>query len=350
MPFLPPFIDASQVCFCPSHLYLTSHNRTNQSSRLLNEIVKDSRGGFLGEEEVSTKSKSDEDNEVENLGRGQEEVERGRSSFLDQAADSSPEEDHPSNPRQSRSKSKSSGSKGRESSKGKAKQTSNEPEEDSTTEASSSGLPSLPSTSNAEDKANPNFDNSNSERSARHEARKQARERLKKARAAEYGVDKIRSTLKQLVRDWSSFGSLERELAYGPIIQTVEERFGSIPENERNLVRILVPGAGLGRLAFELAWRGFSTQGNEFSFYMLLASHFVLNKTKKVDEHLIYPYIHSSSNWRTAQDMFQEVRFPDVKPSELPHQVDFSMVAGEVSIAPVFLLSYRRTSRMSLMI
>lgn len=320
-------------------------DRIRRNADVLNEIVKDSRGGFLGEEESATKSKSDEDSEVENISRGQEEVERGRSSFVDQAADSSPEEDHPSNLRQSRSKSRSSNSKGRDSSKGKAKQTSNEPEENSTTEASSSGLPSLPSTSNAEDKASPNFDNSKSERSARHEARKQARERLKKARAAEYGVDKIRSTLKQLVRDWSSFGSLERELAYGPIIQTIEERFGSIPENERNLVRILVPGAGLGRLAFELAWRGFSTQGNEFSFYMLLASHFVLNKTKKVDEHLIYPYIHSSSNWRNAQDMLQEVRFPDVKPSELPHQVDFSMVAGEVSIASFLSLTHQRISR-----
>ena len=43
-------------------------------------------------------------------------------------------------------------------------------------------------------------------------------------------------------------------------------------------VSILVPGAGLGRLAHEFAQRGYSCQGNEFSMYMLLASNFILNE------------------------------------------------------------------------
>ena len=61
----------------------------------------------------------------------------------------------------------------------------------------------------------------------------------------------------------------------------------------RNL-RVLVPGAGLGRLAYDVATLGyllpslihvaftvdvlgFACQGNEFSHYMLLASYFILN-------------------------------------------------------------------------
>lgn len=43
-------------------------------------------------------------------------------------------------------------------------------------------------------------------------------------------------------------------------------------------VKVLVPGAGLGRLAWELANLGYTCQGNEFSFFMLLASNFILNK------------------------------------------------------------------------
>jgi len=43
-------------------------------------------------------------------------------------------------------------------------------------------------------------------------------------------------------------------------------------------IQILVPGAGLGRLAFEIARRGYSCQGNEFSLFMLFASNFVLNR------------------------------------------------------------------------
>ncbi len=45
----------------------------------------------------------------------------------------------------------------------------------------------------------------------------------------------------------------------------------------RGTVRVCVPGAGLGRLAFEIARLGFSAQGNEWSVHMLLASHVVLN-------------------------------------------------------------------------
>lgn len=67
------------------------------------------------------------------------------------------------------------------------------------------------------------------------------------------------------------------------------------------------------------------------SFYMLLASHFILNKTVQVNQHVIYPFIHSSSNWRTADDMLCAIQIPDINPTDLPSHVDFSMVAGEVS-------------------
>jgi len=50
--------------------------------------------------------------------------------------------------------------------------------------------------------------------------------------------------------------------------------FCSVPQD----IRILVPGAGLGRLAFEIARRGYTCQGNEFSLFMLFASNFMLNK------------------------------------------------------------------------
>jgi len=39
--------------------------------------------------------------------------------------------------------------------------------------------------------------------------------------------------------------------------------------NNRGNLNILVPGAGLGRLAYDITKLGFSTQGNEFSFYMV---------------------------------------------------------------------------------
>lgn len=57
------------------------------------------------------------------------------------------------------------------------------------------------------------------------------------------------------MRDWSSFGASERQHCYGPIIEEIEKQY---PEDtcDRINMNILVPGAGLGRLAFEIASRG----------------------------------------------------------------------------------------------
>ena len=174
-----------------------------------------------------------------------------------------------------------------------------------------------------------------------HSGRQQQR---KKKRVSDHDLDKVRSTLKQFVRDWSTEGEAERNAAYGPIIEAIESRFAPSASSfpERAAVRVLVPGAGLGRLAWDIAKRGFSCQGNEFSFFMLVASHFVLNNTNCLHGHRIYPYIHSASNWRAAEDMLRGVTVPDVLPSELPPGVDFSMVAGEVRELPSASYSIQR--------
>lgn len=138
--------------------------------------------------------------------------------------------------------------------------------------------------------------------------------------------DRVRTAIRQMVRDWSVDGAEERAAVYAPLLEAVAGRF----PNHRSDRRVLVPGAGLGRLAFEFARLGFSTQGNEFSYYMLIPAHFVLNNTARVGEHTLYPYVHSASNWRTTHDMLRGVAVPDVLPSSLSPEIDFSMVAGEV--------------------
>lgn len=152
-------------------------------------------------------------------------------------------------------------------------------------------------------------------------------------------VEKVRSTLKQLVRDWSPSGSLEREASYTPILTSLESLFSTIPLTHRADIKILVPGCGLGRLAWEIALRGFSSQGNEFSFFMLVVSHFILNKTTHAGQHTVYPWVHSASNWRSAEDMLRGENVPDVDPNDLTKKYDasadairppdFSMVAGD---------------------
>ncbi|XP_016137358.1 carnosine N-methyltransferase-like [Sinocyclocheilus grahami] len=94
-------------------------------------------------------------------------------------------------------------------------------------------------------------------------------------------------------------------------------------------VRVLVPGAGLGRLAWEIAHLGYSCQGNEWSFFMLFSSNFVLNRCDKENALTLYPWIHQFSNNKMSSDQTRPVSFPDVNPQSLPADSDFSMVAGD---------------------
>ncbi|CAM0138629.1 hypothetical protein VKS41_008360 [Umbelopsis sp. WA50703] len=142
-------------------------------------------------------------------------------------------------------------------------------------------------------------------------------------------MDKVRSTLKQFVRDWSKEGEAERQASYDPILNELEDIYSDIPIEERGKLRVLVPGAGLGRLAFEICKRGFSCQGNEFSFYMLLSSNFILNRVEKTEQFTIYPFVHSFSNIRDSEQQLAPICIPDVLPSSIPLTADFSMVAGD---------------------
>ncbi|KAG1048973.1 hypothetical protein G6F43_008673 [Rhizopus delemar] len=142
-------------------------------------------------------------------------------------------------------------------------------------------------------------------------------------------MDKVKTTLKQFVRDWAKEGESERKLTYEPLIRELNEIYRDVPIEKRGDVRVLVPGAGLGRLAFDIAKEGFSCQGNEFSYYMLFASHFILNRVTKVNEYDIYPFIHSYSNIKSDKNQLTSIKIPDILPAQLPSTVDFSMVAGD---------------------
>ncbi|TIA87064.1 hypothetical protein E3P99_03425 [Wallemia hederae] len=144
-------------------------------------------------------------------------------------------------------------------------------------------------------------------------------------------MEKLLSTLKQFVRDWSSDGEKERSTSYGPILETLEKKYGSLTKEQRLQTKILVPGAGLARLAFDIARMGFSSQGNEFSYFMLLSSFFILNRTTERNQHTLFPFAHTSSNHPSAASQLRCVTVPDVLPLDYLRgpDSDFSLVAGE---------------------
>eukprot|EP00922_Rhytidocystis_sp_ex-Travisia-forbesii_P052558 GHVS01077964.1.p1 GENE.GHVS01077964.1~~GHVS01077964.1.p1 ORF type:complete len:306 (+),score=51.84 GHVS01077964.1:121-918(+) len=141
-------------------------------------------------------------------------------------------------------------------------------------------------------------------------------------------MSKVRSTLRQFVRDWSDVGAAERDAAYGPLLESLE-RYLPIQCTDKP-PRILCPGSGLGRLPFEVVKRGYGSQGNEFSYFMLMGSNFILNYGMRPKMFTLQPYCLSTSNRRGHEDHLRCVQIPDVRPGDwVSPDTDFSMCAGE---------------------
>lgn len=182
-------------------------------------------------------------------------------------------------------------------------------------------------------------------------------------------------TLLAITRDWSSYGKKDRSRLYDCIIDAVQEaaddalstataaarsstassdRLPSLDMNQQQQIQeesnlnteqqqiidqdgqvvvppfcVLVVGASLGRLAWELARLGFSVQGVEKSYLQLFTSNFILNGIATPENPLhLYPFIHHTAMVSTADEQLREIQFPDVDPRQL-EQADFSMVAGD---------------------
>lgn len=161
-------------------------------------------------------------------------------------------------------------------------------------------------------------------------------------------MSKVSSVMKSLARDWSMDGKMERDMAYGPIKDSVKKYLPLQDETNAATAsnntaakypfRLCVPGAGVGRLACELASLGYAVQGNEFSLYMLLASDFILNGGVASPEKplRISPFLLESRNVHAASDPMRSIAIPDVDPYSLMSDrplgekpPEFSMAGGD---------------------
>lgn len=137
------------------------------------------------------------------------------------------------------------------------------------------------------------------------------------ATPSEYPIDsrclsRVREALKHFVRDWSDEGHSERAIIFEPILSALS----IIPTSSRTRKRVLVPGSGLGRLAYEIAQLGYDVNACELSGYMNGAYRFLLDPEATISpyQHEIHPYAHWWSHSRSTTDLFRGVRFPDVLP------------------------------------
>ena len=66
---------------------------------------------------------------------------------------------------------------------------------------------------------------------------------------------RVRESLKHFIRDWSEEGADERTRTFAPILDVLRE----VDPSRRAEMKILVPGCGLGRLAWEISQLGWYT-------------------------------------------------------------------------------------------
>ena len=76
---------------------------------------------------------------------------------------------------------------------------------------------------------------------------------------------------------------------------------------------VLVPGAGLGRLVFDLASAGYAATGVESSYLMLVPAWYIIQRllhAGRGDGASIQPYVHQTSNVQSAAHLTRVVAIP----------------------------------------
>ncbi|KAH7066868.1 methyltransferas-like protein [Paraphoma chrysanthemicola] len=158
-------------------------------------------------------------------------------------------------------------------------------------------------------------------------------------------LEKARSCINQFYREWSAEGAVERSKCFEPVVAALRQEYGnraeSNPTMDRSELKVLVPGAGLGRLVFDVCRAGFSVEGNEISYHELMASSLILNHTQQAGQFKIAPFALSCSNHMSREDQFQTFDIPDIHPgsvlantseSRLPAVERMSMATGDFCV------------------
>ena len=135
--------------------------------------------------------------------------------------------------------------------------------------------------------------------------------------------------LTQLKREWSAEGAAERAQCFGSAIDALKRHL-PITANSPTPVNVLVPGAGLGRLNWELSLAGYTSLGIERAMTMWMVEEFVMKALLPSGKSLpVCPFAHEYSagptNVRQASHLSRQVMVPD--PEALSQAADRAAVA-----------------------
>jgi carnosine N-methyltransferase len=135
--------------------------------------------------------------------------------------------------------------------------------------------------------------------------------------ATSYGS--LASVFLHLLRDWSTDCAHVGTSTYDP---AVAELRALLPQGGN----VLVPGAGLGRLALALAAKGYSVEANDASRLFLTFADYVLNRAP-AESHTLFPMAHVfSENWSHEAGQYMKIQVPMQGPAL---QQPITFVAGD---------------------
>ena len=126
-------------------------------------------------------------------------------------------------------------------------------------------------------------------------------------------MSKARTTIKQFYRDWSAEGAAERNACNEPVLQDIDQLYADV--QDKGMIKILVPGAGLGRLVFELCKNGYTVEGNEISYHQLVASSWMLNHCPRAEQYILFPFALDFNNVISRSHQLRSMKIPDVHPA-----------------------------------
>lgn len=122
----------------------------------------------------------------------------------------------------------------------------------------------------------------------------------------------ISQALKHMVRDWSAEGQIERNATFSYILDALRRHIPEPSSGPSSQYKVHVPGAGLGRLAHEIASLGnnVAVTANEYSAYMNVAYRWASTLDPSAGK-VIHPFVETWSHARTRHELFRSVHIPD---------------------------------------
>ncbi|KAL8900207.1 MAG: hypothetical protein Q9207_005810, partial [Kuettlingeria erythrocarpa] len=123
---------------------------------------------------------------------------------------------------------------------------------------------------------------------------------LEDAEEAEFGV--VNQMFGHLVRDWSTQGAKERQTAFPPVLDALEQHSGGKGNGREK--RVLVPGSG------------YDVTANELDYGSILAYHLLTNHTSSLHQHILQPFVTKWTHQANPSSRYSTLTVPDRWPNK----------------------------------